>query len=243
MEIERQDVIRNLCLPLGSSQYHPRGSGWVRSSEVTVKSELRTHPLPRGGTDPIQVARATRGVELTLILNKSLITSAIVFLAVLHVTAQTEKKPIRPIRDVIVMHAQSLSDLQKKLQPSNKVEELIGGAGMELRVAIQHENNTTAANAEIHDASDDVYYVLDGTATLTLGGTLESPKEIEPGEWRGPRITGGQKVEIAKGDLVVVPRGTPHHRSTTNQDFTMILIKVFADPRPATSTAPAKPTP
>ena len=169
------------------------------------------------------------------------IVTAILFLTALHAVAQTEKKPIRPIRDVVVMHAQSLSDLQKKLQPSNKVEELIGGAGMELRVAIQHENNTTAANAEIHDASDDVYYVLDGTATLTLGGTLESPREVEPGEWRGPKITGGQKVEIAKGDLIVVPRGTPHHRSTANQDFTMILIKVFAEPRPA--TAPAKPTP
>ena len=176
-------------------------------------------------------------------LHKSLAATAILSLTSLNIAAQTEKKPVRPIRDVVVMHAQSLSDLQKKLQPSNKVEELIGGAGMELRVAIQHENNTTAANAEIHDASDDVYYVLDGTATLTLGGTLESPKEIEPGEWRGPRISGGQKVEIAKGDLVVVPRGTPHHRSTANQDFTMILIKVFADPRPATSTAPAKSTP
>jgi mannose-6-phosphate isomerase-like protein (cupin superfamily) len=176
-------------------------------------------------------------------LNKELVASAILLLAVLHVAAQTEKKPARPIREIVVMHAQSLSDLQKKLQPTNKVEELIGGAGMELRVAIQHENNTTPANAEIHDASDDVYYVLDGTATLTLGGTLESPREIEPGEWRGSKIVGGQKVEIAKGDLIVVPRGTPHHRSTANQDFTMILIKVFADPRPAPATTPAKPTP
>jgi mannose-6-phosphate isomerase-like protein (cupin superfamily) len=172
-------------------------------------------------------------------LNKSLITTAILLVAGLHTAAQSEKKPVRPIRDVVVMHAQSLSDLQKKLQPSNKVEELIGGTGMELRVAIQHENNTTPSSAEIHDASDDVYYVLDGTATLTLGGALESPKEVEPGEWRGPRITGGQKVEIAKGDLIVVPRGTPHHRSTANQDFTMILIKVYEDPRPA----PAKATP
>jgi mannose-6-phosphate isomerase-like protein (cupin superfamily) len=193
-------------------------------------------------TDSIQVASDNRGVELTLMLKKCFVASAILLLAGLQSAAQTEKKPVRPIRDVVVMHAQSLSDLQKKLQPSNKVEELIGGAGMELRVAIQHENNTTAANAEIHDASDDVYYVLDGTATLTLGGTLESAKEIEPGEWRGPKIVGGQKVEIAKGDLIVVPRGTPHHRSTANQDFTMILIKVFADPRPAPTTTP-KPTP
>lgn len=151
------------------------------------------------------------------------------------VSAQGEqaKGPAKPIRDVVVMRAQGIADVQKKLQGLNKVEELIGGAGMELRVALQHENNTTAPTAELHDASDDVYYVLDGTATLTLGGTLESPKEVEPGEWRGPRIVGGQKVEIAKGDLIVVPRGTPHHRSTANQDFMMILIKVFADPRPA----------
>jgi mannose-6-phosphate isomerase-like protein (cupin superfamily) len=141
------------------------------------------------------------------------------------------KTPAKPIRDVVVMRAQSIGDVQKKLQGLNKVEELIGGPGMELRVALQHENNTTAPTAEIHDASDDVYYVVDGTATLTLGGTLETPKEVEPGEWRGPRIVGGQKVEIAKGDLIVVPRGTPHHRSTANQDFMMILIKVFADPR------------
>ena len=148
-----------------------------------------------------------------------------------------ERKPTKPIRPFVVMPAQSLADLEKKLQPSNKAEDLIGGAGMELRVAIQHENNTSAPTAELHDTSDDVYYVLSGTATLTLGGTLDA------GEWRGPKISGGQKVEIAKGDLIVVPRGTPHHRSTTNQDFTMILIKVFADPRPATSPAPAKKTP
>ena len=32
-----------------------RGSGWVRSLLVTINHWLRTHPLPRGGTDCIQV--------------------------------------------------------------------------------------------------------------------------------------------------------------------------------------------
>jgi mannose-6-phosphate isomerase-like protein (cupin superfamily) len=154
-------------------------------------------------------------------------------------TAAVDRKPVKPIRQFVVMTAQSLEDLNQKLQPANKVEELIGGAGMELRVAVQHEKNTSAANGEIHDASDDVYYVLDGSATLTLGGTLDTPREVEPGEWRGPHISGGQKVEIKKGDLVVVPRGTPHHRSTIDQNFTMILIKIFAEPRPATPPKPA----
>jgi lysophospholipase L1-like esterase/mannose-6-phosphate isomerase-like protein (cupin superfamily) len=153
--------------------------------------------------------------------------------------ASVERKPIKPIRPFVVMPSQSLADFQQKLQPGNKVEDLIGGEGMELRVAIQHEKDTPAADAEVHDASDDVYYVLDGSATVTLGGTLEAPKEIEPGEWRGPQIVGGQKVVINKGDLIIVPRGTPHQRATTGQDFTMILIKVFADPRPAPKPSPA----
>ena len=68
------------------------------------------------------------------------------------------------------MSSQSLDDLQKKLQPEIKTEELIDSAGMQLRVAVQHEKNKTGAAAELHDASDDVYYVLHGSATLVLGG-------------------------------------------------------------------------
>ena len=153
---------------------------------------------------------------------------------------RTERGPSSPIRPYVVLTGQSVEDTVRKLHPDNKVEELIGGEGMELRVAVQHESNHAAAAGEIHDASDDVYYVLEGTATLTLGGRLESPKEVEPGEWRGPRIEGGKNVEVKKGDLVVVPRGTAHMRSTVGKDFAMILIKVFDKPLPP---PPAKTTP
>jgi mannose-6-phosphate isomerase-like protein (cupin superfamily) len=146
------------------------------------------------------------------------------------VTLGAQREPSKAIRPVVVLSAQSLDDLKQKLQPDNKVEDLIGGAGMELRVAVQHEKNKSGAAAELHDASDDVYYVLEGSATLVLGGKLDAPKEAEPGEWRSARIIEGRTVEINKGDLVVVPRGTPHQRSTTGKDFTMILIKVYAEP-------------
>jgi mannose-6-phosphate isomerase-like protein (cupin superfamily) len=145
-------------------------------------------------------------------------------------TISAQRKPTEATRPVIVMSAQSLDDLKQKLQPGNKTEELIDSSSMQLRVAVQHEANKTGAAAELHDASDDVYYVLDGAATLVLGGRLDSPKEVEPGEWRGPRIIDGKTYEIKKGDLVVVPRGTPHQRSTANKEFTMILIKIYAEP-------------
>jgi mannose-6-phosphate isomerase-like protein (cupin superfamily) len=151
-----------------------------------------------------------------------LITSAL--------TVSAQRKPTEATRPVVVLPSQSIDDLKKKLQPGNKTEELIDSLGMQLRVAVQHENNKTGAAAELHDASDDVYYVLDGGATLVLGGKLDAPKEVEPGEWRSPRIIDGKTYEITKGDLVVGPRGTPHQRSTANKDFTMILIKVYAEP-------------
>jgi len=135
------------------------------------------------------------------------------------------------------MSAQSLADLERRLRPEAKGEDLIGGPGQQLRVAVQHERNKAAIDAEVHDASDDVYYVLEGAATLTLGGHLEAPRETEPGEWRAPQISGGRTVEIRKGDLVVVPRGTPHVRSTVGKKFSMILIKIWAEPLP-----PAPPT-
>ena len=139
-----------------------------------------------------------------------------------------ERAPSKPLRPFVVLPAQSLADLEKKLQSENKVEELTGGEGMQLRVAVQHDLSRPTAAAELHDASDDVYYVLAGAATLTLGGRLDAPKEIEPGEWRSEKIVDGKTFQITKGDLIIVPRGTPHQR--TGKDFSMILIKIFATP-------------
>ena len=147
-------------------------------------------------------------------------------------SAQT-RQPSIAIRPFVVKSKQSLYELEKKLSVDNKVEDIIGGAGMETRVAIQHDKKRVGADAEVHDASDDVYYVLKGQATLVLGGKLDSPREASAGEWKSKTIIGGQAIEIKEGDLIVVPRGTPHQRTVTGKGFSMILIKVFEDPIPA----------
>ena len=161
------------------------------------------------------------------LLRMSSIAILVFFFAVI---APAQRKPSEASKQFVVMSGQSLDDLQKTLQADNKTSELIDSGGMQLRVAVQHEKNRTGAAAELHDASDDVYYVLDGSATLVLGGKLDAPKETDPGEWRSARIVGGKTIEIKKGDLVIVPRGTPHQRSTENKDFTMLLIKIYAEP-------------
>jgi mannose-6-phosphate isomerase-like protein (cupin superfamily) len=168
------------------------------------------------------------------IKNYKQILTLMFFASVFGVSVSAQKTPSEPIRPFVVMKKQSVADLEKKLRPENKTEDLIGGAGMELRVAVQHDKKRDTAEAELHDASDDVYYVLEGSAQLTLGGRLENPREATPGEWKSPRIVGGKTFEITKGDLIVVPRGTPHHRvNSAGKEFSLILIKVFAEPLPA----------
>jgi len=159
---------------------------------------------------------------------------ALVALAAVLANAQ-DRKPSTPSKPFVVKTKQQVSDIQAALekQAGNKNEDIAAAAGTQMRVAVFHDEKRVDDNVEVHDSSDDIYYVLKGTATLMLGGSLDSPKEVSPGEWRSKTATGGQKVVINKGDLIVVPRGTPHQRTVTDKKFSMILIKVFAAEQPA----------
>jgi mannose-6-phosphate isomerase-like protein (cupin superfamily) len=173
---------------------------------------------------------------------KNLIAASIAIVLLSIVSFAQSRQPAAPIRAFVVKTRQSLAELEKSLRNENKTEDLTGGEGTQLRVAVQHDKKRDTAEAESHDDSDDVYYVLEGSAQLTLGGKLENPREISTGEWRAARIVGGQAFEIKKGDLIVVPRGTPHHRvNSPGKEFSLILIKVFAEPLPGANktTEPA----
>ncbi len=67
-----------------------------------------------------------------------------------------------------------------------------------------------AGMAEVHEQDADIIYVLEGSATLVTGGTVVEPKPIGPGEIRGREIAGGETRTISKGDVIIVPAGTPH---------------------------------
>lgn len=148
--------------------------------------------------------------------------------------AAAAQGPSTPSRPFIVKSKQQVSDITKEIaaKDGNQQFDVAAQSGTQMRVAVFHDDRRENDLHEVHDASDDVYYVLDGEATLMLGGSLVDPNEISPGEWRARSATGGQKVLIKKGDLVVVPRGTPHQRTVTGKGFSMILIKVFKNVQP-----------
>lgn len=67
-----------------------------------------------------------------------------------------------------------------------------------------------AGLVEVHEQDADIIYVLEGSATLVTGGEVIGGKTIAPGEIRGTDIKGGETRTISKGDVVIVPAGTPH---------------------------------
>ena len=142
--------------------------------------------------------------------------------------------PSTASRPFVVKSKQQVSDITNEIaaKDGNQQLDVFAAAGTQMRVAVFHDDKRENDLYEVHDGSDDVYYVLEGEATLMLGGSLVEPNQISAGEWRAKSATGGQKVVIKKGDLVVVPRGTPHQRTVTGKGFSMILIKVFETKQP-----------
>lgn len=140
--------------------------------------------------------------------------------------------PSTASRPFVLKTKQQVADIYRELekQDGNKNTDVVPAGGSQMRVAVIHDEKRENDNVEVHDASDDIYYVLDGDATLMLGGTLSEAKEISPGEWRSKTAIGGQQIRIRKGDLIVVPRGAAHQRTVAGKGFSMILIKVFAEP-------------
>ena len=78
---------------------------------------------------------------------------------------------------------------------------------------------------EIHLRNNDLMFVQEGSAILVTGGTVVSPRSTEADEIRGESIVGGEVHELAKGDVVVVPAGTPHWFKEVRGTFLAYVVK------------------
>jgi quercetin dioxygenase-like cupin family protein len=67
-----------------------------------------------------------------------------------------------------------------------------------------------AGQVEVHEKETDIFYVTDGEATFVTGGTMVGGKQSRPNQWLGTDIQGGETHHLTKGDVMVIPAGTPH---------------------------------
>ena len=80
--------------------------------------------------------------------------------------------------------------------------------------------------SEVHELDTDIIYVLEGTATFVTGGRSVDPKMVAANEFRGSMIDGGETRQLQKGDVVIVPKGTPHWFKQVDGAFLYYVVKV-----------------
>lgn len=79
---------------------------------------------------------------------------------------------------------------------------------------------------EVHTRDTDLIYMLEGTATLVTGGMVTDAKIIEPEEIRGRKSEDGETRIVSKGDVIVIPNGTPHWFKEVNGVLNYYVVKV-----------------
>jgi uncharacterized protein YjlB len=85
------------------------------------------------------------------------------------------------------------------------------------------ETAKSAKEFEWHEGRDHVLQIIDGATVYEVGGAPKDGRNTKPGEWLAPVSEGAATLSLKKGDMLVIPRGTPHKRSTA-ESVTFLLI-------------------
>jgi mannose-6-phosphate isomerase-like protein (cupin superfamily) len=80
---------------------------------------------------------------------------------------------------------------------------------------------------EQHQQLGDVFFVLQGTATLVTGGTISSPATTAPGEIRGASVQDGTRRKLQEGDVVHISANVPHQMLLdSGSSITYFVVKI-----------------
>jgi len=83
--------------------------------------------------------------------------------------------------------------------------------------------------AAVHEKEAELVYVIDGTGTLTTGGSVVGEKRTNATNLSGTAIEGGTAQTVTKGDFAIIPEGTPHQFKPANGPLVLMTMHV---PRP-----------
>ncbi len=119
--------------------------------------------------------------------------------------------------------AEKLADSVKAFQAQLGEHYLYQPKDLPLTIAITAQNKKPVGEFEYHEGRDHVFLILDGATRFDLGGTPKNPRNTRPGEWLAAESEGATSMDLKKGDMLVVPRGTPH-RQSSETGVTWMLI-------------------
>lgn len=135
-------------------------------------------------------------------------TLPILLTAALAVTAlaQQPDKTFSSAADIDAMIAKAQKE-RKPDQP-NFIQSALRLAPYNVALEYRVEGIDTPATQ--HEKEAEIVQVVDGSATLIVGGKLIAEKRTNPTNLAGTGVEGGTPQHIAKGDYIFVPENTPH---------------------------------
>jgi mannose-6-phosphate isomerase-like protein (cupin superfamily) len=91
------------------------------------------------------------------------------------------------------------------------------------------EYRASVGPAAVHETEAEIFYVIDGSATMITGGKLVKETRTNAANLSGTGIEGGNTRAVSKGDFIIVPENTPHWFSAINGTIVLMTLHV---PRP-----------
>jgi mannose-6-phosphate isomerase-like protein (cupin superfamily) len=122
------------------------------------------------------------------------------------------------------------SQLIEKAQELNEKAQGPDGASSKLNeypnhftmIALRHRDG----RAEVHENYADVFFVVQGSAKLLSGGTVQDSQTASPGEIRGKSVLNGVETKLNQGDIVHIPATVPHQLLPEGGTFLYFVIKI-----------------
>jgi mannose-6-phosphate isomerase-like protein (cupin superfamily) len=99
----------------------------------------------------------------------------------------------------------------------------VPGKPNNIAVNIGHRTKAGASmNGGSHANMTEIWYITEGTGTVTTGGSFLNPTQAAGGDVRGT-IQNGVSQRVTVGDVIVIPPGTPHTFSALETPLLVFL--------------------
>jgi mannose-6-phosphate isomerase-like protein (cupin superfamily) len=110
---------------------------------------------------------------------------------------------------------------------------------------VTRQKGQANTNYAVHDDVSEVYYVVEGKGRISVGGTIEDWERRPISVWNGPGSrgtisNGAIDMIIEKGDVLIIPAGTPH-KWILSEELTSYVV-VRGDPDAVTPLIDFDPT-
>jgi len=110
---------------------------------------------------------------------------------------------------------------------------------------VTRQKGQANTNYAVHDDVSEVYYVVEGKGRISVGGTIEDWERRPISVWNGPGSrgtisNGAIDMTIEKGDVLIIPAGTPH-KWILSEELTSYVV-VRGDPDAVTPLIDFDPT-